>query len=407
MAPEQIKGENPDKRADIYSLGVTLFEMLGGRPPFEADSAMTLMMMHINDPVPDLRNLNSDVPEDLLVVINKALAKDPNNRFQSAAQMAAALRNVLGRIKSGISAEAALPAGATTIEKPDAFPAGLGATVVEESDLPVQTPGATYVEDSVMPPIDGTYVEPVSTPAGKGALDGTQVEAMQPSATSANMGGGRGGVTSTTAGQATGPMPAARPPSSGARKILGMSMPVLAIGAVGMLCILGVGIFMLSRLFSGGLAASPATEEPIAAVVNTQAPTETAVPQATATVAEPTEVPTETSIPYTPTPETPYVVITGITLDSSYYYVVDYEVHNYPSDSPQMHVHMFFNTVPPEQAGSPGSGPWKLTYGPYGDPPFKQYAESNKPSGATQMCALVANPNHTVQANSGNCMDLP
>jgi hypothetical protein len=174
-----------------------------------------------------------------------------------------------------------------------------------------------------------------------------------------------------------------------------------------MLCLLGGGIFLVSRLLSGGTAAIAETEAPVAVIVNTEAPTATSIPEMTATLSEATETPTPTEIPYTPTPEGPYVVITGITLDSSYYYVVDYEVHNFPSDSPGMHVHMFFDTVPPDQAGSPGSGPWKLTWGQYGDPPFRQYTESNRPSGATQMCALVANPNHSVQPNSGNCMDLP
>ena len=86
--------------------------------------------------------------------------------------------------------------------------------------------------------------------------------------------------------------------------------------------------------------------------------------------------------------------------------MVDYEVYNFP-ESPQLHVHMFFDTVPPEQAGAPGSGPWKLTWGPYGDPPFTQYGVSNRPAGATQMCSLVANPNHSVQFDTGNCVDLP
>ena len=63
MSPEQIQGEQVDARTDIYSLGVSLFETLSGKPPFEADSAMTLMMMHLNDPVPDIRHLRPRVVE--------------------------------------------------------------------------------------------------------------------------------------------------------------------------------------------------------------------------------------------------------------------------------------------------------------------------------------------------------
>jgi serine/threonine protein kinase len=93
MSPEQIQGQKIDPRTDIYSLGVTLFETLGGRPPFNADSAMTVMMMHMTDPVPDLRNLRADVPPGLAAVVNKAMAKDPDQRFQTAAEFAAALND--------------------------------------------------------------------------------------------------------------------------------------------------------------------------------------------------------------------------------------------------------------------------------------------------------------------------
>jgi hypothetical protein len=180
---------------------------------------------------------------------------------------------------------------------------------------------------------------------------------------------------------------------------------VLAVMILGVICLLGTGIFGISRLLAGGPGASPATEEPLPVVANTESPTETAAPESTATLAEPTETPTETPVPASPTPDTPYVVITGIGLDGNTY-VVDYEVHNFP-ESPQLHVHMFFDTVPPENAGAPGSGPWELTWGPYGDPPFRKYGVANRPGGAIQMCSLVANPNHSVQMGTGNCVDLP
>ena len=77
---------------------------------------------------------------------------------------------------------------------------------------------------------------------------------------------------------------------------------------------------------------------------------------------------------------------------------------NYTPALPGTHVHFFFNTVAPEQAGVPGSGPWIL-YG--GGSPFTQYTTGDRPGNATQMCVLVANANHSIQLNSGNCFNLP
>ena len=186
-------------------------------------------------------------------------------------------------------------------------------------------------------------------------------------------------------------------------------MPIIAGIGVGLACLIFGGIFMVNRLLSGGLV--PATEEPTAVVLeNTATAAATAAEQVVAPVFTETlavtETPTETPPPTaTPTPNTPYVVITDIQTTGNLY-AVDYEVYNFPEGA-NLHVHIFFDTVPPEQAGSPGAGPWKLTFGAYGDPPFTQYGIANRPPDATQMCALVANPNHSIQLNSGNCVDLP
>ncbi|MFQ5613596.1 MAG: right-handed parallel beta-helix repeat-containing protein [Anaerolineae bacterium] len=99
----------------------------------------------------------------------------------------------------------------------------------------------------------------------------------------------------------------------------------------------------------------------------------------------------------------PPAVITNITLNGSTY-SVDFQTSGFTPQIPGQHVHFFFNTVPPSEAGVPGSGPW-IAYG--GASPFTQYGVSDRPSGATQMCILVANSDHSVQANSGNCFDLP
>ena len=139
MSPEQIKGERIDPRTDIYSLGVTLFEMLGGRPPFEADSAMTLMMMHMTDPVPNLQNLRADVPAGLMTVVNKALAKDQADRYQTAAKFAAALRN--------FDDAAAVPVMAATVfESTTPRPVDPGATILEPVTAEVADTGGAGID---------------------------------------------------------------------------------------------------------------------------------------------------------------------------------------------------------------------------------------------------------------------
>jgi serine/threonine protein kinase len=84
MSPEQVRGAPVDHRSDLYSLGCTFYTLLVGRPPFNAESAASVMYKHLNEPPPDPRRERGDVPEAVTRVIARLMAKDPDDRYDSA-----------------------------------------------------------------------------------------------------------------------------------------------------------------------------------------------------------------------------------------------------------------------------------------------------------------------------------
>ena len=96
MSPEQAKGLPVDGRADLYALGVMLYQMLTGRVPYAADSTVGIVMQHLNAPVPAVTAMWPELPAGLDAVVSRAMAKDPADRFPSANAMTAALAEALG-----------------------------------------------------------------------------------------------------------------------------------------------------------------------------------------------------------------------------------------------------------------------------------------------------------------------
>jgi serine/threonine protein kinase len=141
MSPEQALGKSGDHRVDIYSLGVMLFQMVTGTLPFDADTPLAVVMKHVNSPTPEPSSITPDIPWGLQEVIMKAMAKSPEDRFNSAGEMAAALRAV------DLSAASTRPMAPVVPPKPN---------------LDYPTPTKTEV---MLPAVDTAVASPPPTPS--------------------------------------------------------------------------------------------------------------------------------------------------------------------------------------------------------------------------------------------------
>lgn len=133
MSPEQIHGDTElDGRSDIYTLGIILFEMLTGRKPYRGDTPVKQMMAHILNPIPNIREMKPELPPGCEEVIHRVLAKQREERFNTASEMTAALSQI---------------AGSSTIPAPRKQPGVVARPVADPSatDAPTETLGTASI----------------------------------------------------------------------------------------------------------------------------------------------------------------------------------------------------------------------------------------------------------------------
>ncbi len=365
---------------------------------------MTLMMMHLNDPLPDLRQLRPEVPAALVAVIEKALAKRRDDRYASMAEFASALRGV----QDGLSSAA--PA-ATVADQPgqdsQTLEAGKGASApggpALQAARPPQKPIETVQNAATGAAVSAAAQGPSITgqPAPQAEPQAAPQSAPAPAASSTH---------AADTGTPTPGTPATGAPAQPRPKWL------LWAGVAGAALLVLILIGVALRGFGGSNtppAVPAATTAPAATQVagvipptaEPSATSEAAITPTLASTSPPSATPTITQSPTPTIPAgVPFSRINAITVNDTGAYVVDYETFEFTEVVPGQHVHFFFNTVPQEQAGHPGGGPWILYGGPR---PFQDYRTTDRPPNATQMCIRVANPDHSIQLDSGNCAILP
>ncbi|HET7217973.1 MAG TPA: serine/threonine-protein kinase [Vicinamibacterales bacterium] len=233
MAPEQVLGREIDGRADLYSVGVVLYRLLSGRLPFNADTAISMVQMQISEAPTPILSFKPDLPAWCAAIVERALAKSPSDRFQSAEEFRAAL---LAAVTPQALGEMPTLATPTT-----------GLALDPDATLPHRTPAATRA---------------MAAPSSSGAYSVQGVRAAL---------------------QAPTPTPTSIPPAerTGTTVVLGRThLAAMGIGLV----ILAVGIAVLAvAALRGG---RPSTESPVPGQTPQQLATQgTSVPPPTSTIA--------------------------------------------------------------------------------------------------------------------------
>lgn len=166
MSPEQADGKpDIDGRSDIYSLGIVLYEMLTGTAPYTHESMPRLLIMHLTAPIPNILEAHPDLPAGIQAVIEKAMAKDRDERYATAGELAEAVQAMLAGEKTAVTPEPAPVVETKPEREPEPMPMRAAPVVEIEREPVVETETAVPQPKSAAPP----KPEPTPPPDAKSA----------------------------------------------------------------------------------------------------------------------------------------------------------------------------------------------------------------------------------------------
>lgn len=153
LSPEQVQGAEPDARADLYALGVVIYEMLIGQSPFAGSTEMSMALARLNRPAPRVRSVRPDVPRRLEAVVAELLARDPDRRPPSAAALHTTLASLQASLTAPRRAPASLggPLGVTTVVAGRQRRWGTRGTTPPASGFPASNGSANHGTGRVQP----------------------------------------------------------------------------------------------------------------------------------------------------------------------------------------------------------------------------------------------------------------